>query len=334
MSSYYKLFEITSMLHTEGRGIKWSEAYDSIPNIGVGSMVTAVKGLFDPNGNGVAAVKASLANSEYNVTNFAALVGVVGVDIPLCELLEAAVSAGWTEATDSTDTGTKQGCTCSDSFTWEDVTYTECTTDDWATPWCAVQESGCGICGFTSSEMPPTGCWDECSNVGTIEYQVTEFLRDRSIEGSCPDSIAQEAVDPCALEGLRGSFTCGTTAVTPCDDSVQASEWSTMFGMRNPYNTGSSYTLYSPSTNAPVESGEAPTDCGGEFADATECGTCNAAIQPTCGLTLCEEEITWAKANDEWMSSDEYCYAGLASACGWAGTSVAVVGLLMALVLH
>ena len=59
------------------------------------------------------------------------MIGVAAVDLPMCELTEAAAAAGWTDdQADPSEVLTRQGCACADSYTYEGRTYTGCTTDD------------------------------------------------------------------------------------------------------------------------------------------------------------------------------------------------------------
>eukprot|EP00812_Abedinium_dasypus_P016106 NODE_97_length_2134_cov_313.229437.p1 GENE.NODE_97_length_2134_cov_313.229437~~NODE_97_length_2134_cov_313.229437.p1 ORF type:complete len:604 (-),score=97.97 NODE_97_length_2134_cov_313.229437:305-2116(-) len=270
-----------SMFHSDEFGIVWSEPYESVPNIGMGKMVSVAWAFFDP--DGAPAIEDSLDGRQHT-SNLVPLIGVVGVDIPLCDLVEAAEATGWTEHFG--EAPTRRGCTCSSEFTWQGVAHTTCTSDGWPLPWCAVVESDCGICDRMPEELPPLGCWDECD--GTVEDQVVEFLRLRSHAGHCPQETVQEAIDPCVLECLRGKVSCGDDALTPCTKSSIGMVCNAMSPLRNPYNPAN-YTLYSPSRYGPVDDMTAPTACSGDPADNTNCGTCNAGIEPTCALKLCQE---------------------------------------------
>eukprot|EP00811_Abedinium_folium_P037004 NODE_965_length_2669_cov_11.974036.p1 GENE.NODE_965_length_2669_cov_11.974036~~NODE_965_length_2669_cov_11.974036.p1 ORF type:complete len:710 (+),score=138.91 NODE_965_length_2669_cov_11.974036:71-2200(+) len=326
MSSYYRMFEISSMLHPDSNGIKWSEPYMSIPDIW-GSMVTAVVPLYDPNGDAVASIVAQLPQGS-NVTP-SSLVGVAAVDLPLCELIAAAEATGWVSSVESEVESTKLGCNCLSSYSWEGKTYTSCTMDDYSVPWCGTP-SGCGMCN-PDVFVDPSGCWDECVGSGPVEYQLGEFLRLRSLEQACPVTLEDDILDPCALEGLRGTgATCGTEAATPCDDSDLAEEWSSMYGLRNPYSDTVSYTLYTNDAYAPVVSESAPAPCGDAITDTTECGTCNEGLVGECSLEICQEERQASIDDGTFIEAEQYCsaFAGRAtSAIGSAPLGIRSVAL-------
>ena len=127
LGAYYQYLAMGNMI-AEVQPTRWAEPFYSIPDIW-GMVTTAVTPVYD--------------KRQEPWTMF----GVAAVDLPMCELTEAAAAAGWTDdVADPSEVLTRQGCACADSYTYEGRTYTGCTTYDWATAWCGTVDSDCGIC--------------------------------------------------------------------------------------------------------------------------------------------------------------------------------------------
>ena len=247
LGAYYQYLTLDAMIN-KVQATRWSEPYTSIPDIW-GPMVSAATPVYDKR------------RDPWT------MIGVAAVDIPLCELVQAARAEGWTaDYLDPTEVQTKEGCDCAASYTWGGKTYSgECTTDDWSTAWCGTGPNCGKDCG--GGAVGPHGCWDECDLSGTIESKLADYLRDKS--STCyPATLGAEA-----LETLRGVETCDASVVV-------TDEWESLLHTAKPaFPAGLA-------PNAWVAPGGEGQLCDGIYR-SDPCPVCNAAMLPACSVDLC-----------------------------------------------
>jgi len=262
LGAYYQYLAMGNMI-AEVQPTRWSEPYYSIPDI-YGLVTTAVTPVYD--------------KRQEPWT----MIGVAAVDLPMCELTEAAAAAGWTDdVADPSEVLTRQGCACADSYTYEGRTYTGCTTYDWATAWCGTVDSDCGICD-EQVQGGANGCWDECDFSGSVEGKVWEALKEASSQ-CFPAIVAEEG-----LEVLRGTHTCTATVLTD--------EWTSLIETAKPnYGTVGEYDWVEGQT---TEVGKDGFPCSGSLNDQT-CEVCTQ-MTPSCATGECQSAL------ESWESSG-YC---------------------------
>ena len=262
LGAYYQYLAMGNMI-AEVQPTRWSEPYYSIPDI-YGLVTTAVTPVYD--------------KRQEPWT----MIGVAAVDLPMCELTEAAAAAGWTDdVADPSEVLTRQGCACADSYTYEGRTYTGCTTYDWATAWCGTVDSDCGICD-EQVQGGASGCWDECDFSGSVEGKVWEALKEASSQ-CFPAIVAEEG-----LEVLRGTHTCTATVLTD--------EWTSLIETAKPnYGTVGEYDWVEGQT---TEVGKDGFPCSGSLNDQT-CEVCTQ-MTPSCATGECQSAL------ESWESSG-YC---------------------------
>ena len=268
LGAYYQYLAMGNMI-AEVQPTRWSEPYYSIPDI-YGLVTSAVTPVYD--------------KRQEPWT----MIGVAAVDLPMCELTEAAAAAGWTDdVADPSEVLTRQGCACADSYTYEGRTYTGCTTYDWATAWCGTVDSDCGICD-EQVQGGANGCWDECDFSGSVEGKVRAALQEASSQ--CFPTVVQEE----GLEVLRGTETCTATVLTD--------EWTSLIVTAKPnYGAVGEYDWVN---TASGEYDEYP--CDGIFNDKT-CEVCLTEMTPTCAVGECQSALdSWeeggacASIEDSW----------------------------------
>ena len=303
MASYYQYLALGAMV-AEVQPTRWSEPYVSSPDIW-GDVVSAVTPVFD--------------KRDIGGVGAWTLIGVAAVDLPLCELVDAADAVGWDD--DSTDDyasqTTKQGCSCERSYTYESVTYTSCTSYDWSSPWCAVEEG----CGFELDAVSTTGHWDECDTSASVEGKVRLALRERS--NVCYATELSSA----ALEALRGAYACASTSGGGSDDD----EWESVLVTPNAFSCdddGDAACAWEKSGYGDLQ-GDL---CEGEY-NTDACYECNSAMRPSCSYSECVAALAefppgdddrGACANDE-MGDDSVVGGGAIGLVIVVGVIVAVL---------
>ena len=206
MISFYKYFALFKSVN-QVEGYSWSEPYISIPSIW-GKMTTAVAPVYDK------------SREPWH------MMGVAGVDATVCDLIADKVPEP-----ESPPRRTQRGCACLDTWSYNDASFSGCTSVDWPVPWCATE----GSCGSCDTPSVTGGCWDDCEPEGK-EGVLQETLLTRATAWCEP-----AALDACALEALRlsvGEPACAASEpgfdYASCTDAqIEAFAWA-IDGPRDP----------------------------------------------------------------------------------------------------
>jgi len=260
MAHYFKAITFSREANSQ-QPVTFSEPYNSIPNIW-GPVSTAVSPVYDK------------SKSPWH------LLGVVAVDVPVCEL-EAAAQLDLNDNPPpraSYPVNTQRGCVCESSYQYDGKSYNKCTTDHWTIPWCGVGPD-CGIC---DGSVSPGGCWDECeTQLDSASAVVEHLLKSRSTQ------CAYTPPTDCEMEALRGENTCGSCSGSS-DERAAARRLSTEYVF-----TGTNEAKSWNHDAFPETVGKEL--CGSANDPNDDCPSCSATMLPTCAYSHCEDALDDAR---------------------------------------
>ena len=259
MISFYKYFALFKSVN-QVEGYSWSEPYISIPSIW-GKMTTAVAPVYDK------------SREPWH------MMGVAGVDATVCDLITDKVPEP-----ESPPRRTQRGCACLDTWSYNDASFSGCTSVDWPVPWCATE----GSCGSCDTPSVTGGCWDDCEPEGK-EGVLQETLLTRATAWCEP-----AALDACALEALRlsvGEPACAASEpgfdYASCTDAqIEAFAWA-IDGPRDP--GAATYALKAVKSSL----------VGTPYDVNADACACDDNMQPACACAAA------AAALEEALSSDD-----------------------------
>ena len=259
MISFYKYFALFKSVN-KVEGFSWSEPYVSIPSIW-GKMTTAVAPVYDK------------SREPWH------MMGVAGVDATVCDLIADKVPEP-----ESPPRRTQRGCACLDTWSYNDASFSGCTSVDWPVPWCATE----GSCGSCDTPSVTGGCWDDCEPEGK-EGVLQEALLSRATAWCEPASL-----DACALEALRlsvGEPACAASEpgfdYASCTDAqIEAFAWA-IDGPRDP--GAATYALKAVKSSL----------VGTPYDVNADACACDDNMQPACACAAA------AAALEEALSSDD-----------------------------
>ena len=259
MISFYKYFALFKSVN-QVEGYSWSEPYISIPSIW-GKMTTAVAPVYDK------------SREPWH------MMGVAGVDATVCDLIADKVPEP-----ESPPRRTQRGCACLDTWSYNDASFSGCTSVDWPVPWCATE----GSCGSCDTPSVTGGCWDDCEPEGK-EGGLQETLLTRATAWCEP-----AALDACALEALRlsvGEPACAASEpgfdYASCTDAqIEAFAWA-IDGPRDP--GAATYALKAVKSSL----------VGTPYDVNADACACDDNMQPACACAAA------AAALEEALSSDD-----------------------------
>ena len=259
MISFYKYFALFKSVN-QVEGYSWSEPYISIPSIW-GKMTTAVAPVYDK------------SREPWH------MMGVAGVDATVCDLIADKVPEP-----ESPPRRTQRGCACLDTWSYNDASFSGCTSVDWPVPWCATE----GSCGSCDTPSVTGGCWDDCEPEGK-EGVLQETLLTRATAWCEP-----AALDACALEALRlsvGEPACAASEpgfdYASCTDAqIEAFAWA-IDGPRDP--GAATYALKAVKSSL----------VGTPYDVNADACACDDNMQPACACAAA------AAALEEALSSDD-----------------------------